>query len=208
MNVISTVFRLVVMVATAFACYKGWQIYGPSSTQLKEYASTALGKAQAALSESSASDAADGGAAALPFATPPLAAPAEATQAMSSSEAPQLVPLATATSANDLFDSADASVASAATSDTGTASGDGGKVVDDPLARSLERLERLGGVEASVRTWGATGGFFLCSCQVKGAEPSAMARNFEAIANEPLAAVEQVAAKVEAWRAAQHGELR
>ncbi len=78
----------------------------------------------------------------------------------------------------------------------------------DGVASLLAKLHEIGAADAQVGPWGASGQFYRCCCQAKLAESSPMARHFEAVAEEPIAAVEQVVAKVEAWRTQQQSLLR
>lgn len=202
MSWISTLLRATVMIATGFAVVKGWQQYGPSTEQVKNYAAVALEKAQAALNQSTpgstqvAAGAADPSTASAPLAAAPMNG---LPHPMSAAEAPQLVPVTEG--AGSPFDGIGPGEAAAIELTAGASA-------EDPVAASLTRLHAMGGMDADVRTWGATGGFYRCSCQAKLSDSSQLARHFEAIANEPVAAVEQVAAKLEAWRAEQQGTLR
>jgi hypothetical protein len=78
----------------------------------------------------------------------------------------------------------------------------------DGVSPLLARLEELGGADAQVSEWGSGGQLFRCRCRAKVGNESPLARHFEAIASEPVLAVEQVVAKVEAWRTEQQGLLR
>jgi hypothetical protein len=48
---------------------------------------------------------------------------------------------------------------------------------------------------------------YRCQCRVALGDSPNVTRHFEAVAEKPAAAVEQVVAKVEAWRAMQGDEL-
>ena len=74
----------------------------------------------------------------------------------------------------------------------------------------MSRLEQLGGADPKVAPWGSSGHLFRCCCQAPLANSPAVTQHFESVAAEPALAVEQVVAKVEAWRTAQRngGVLR
>jgi hypothetical protein len=67
----------------------------------------------------------------------------------------------------------------------------------------LARLERLGAIEPQLAAWGSGGKLYRFCCRAALAETPQYTRHFESVAAEPLTAVEQVVAKVEAWRVAQ-----
>ena len=202
MPTMTTVYRAMVMIAVGVIVVKGWQYYGPSTEQVKTFAVSAMDKARAALTESQP-PATDPAALADPRTmAPPLVAGQSSTAVDSSPaspEPPKLVPLINA--------------------GEDTLYGVGGTTLaaPSPLAAGLEangvaplltRLQEMGGGDARVGPWGASGQFYRCCCQAKLAETSPMARHFEAVAEEPIAAVEQVVAKVEAWRTEQQRLLR
>jgi hypothetical protein len=78
-----------------------------------------------------------------------------------------------------------------------------GDVEPDDVSPLLNRLQDLGGSKAQVSPWGSDGKLFRCSCRANVSDTSLLSRHFEAVAREPAGAVEQVLAKVEAWRAMQ-----
>jgi hypothetical protein len=67
----------------------------------------------------------------------------------------------------------------------------------------LARLERLGATDPQLAAWGSGGKLYRFCCRAALAETSQYTRHFESVAAAPLVAVEQVVAKVEAWRVAQ-----
>jgi hypothetical protein len=81
---------------------------------------------------------------------------------------------------------------------------------DDRVKLLMSRLEQLGGTDPKVAPWGSSGHLFRCCCQAPLANSSAVTQHFESVAGEPALAVEEVVAKVEAWRTAQRagGVLR
>jgi hypothetical protein len=74
----------------------------------------------------------------------------------------------------------------------------------DRLESRLAQLRRLGAAEYSLRRWGA-GGLVRFCCEMPLAEGAAPTVQFEAVAVEPTAAVEQVLADVERWCEARNG---
>ena len=81
---------------------------------------------------------------------------------------------------------------------------------DDRVKTLMSRLEQLGGADPKLAPWGSSGHLFRCCCQAPLANSPAVMQHFESVAAEPALAVEQVVAKVEAWRTAQRngGVLR
>jgi hypothetical protein len=74
---------------------------------------------------------------------------------------------------------------------------------DTRLPALVERLTRLGARDQELAAWGSGGELTRFSCSVPWANSPAYSRHFEAVAATPLAAVEQVAAEIEAWRSGQ-----
>jgi hypothetical protein len=81
---------------------------------------------------------------------------------------------------------------------------------DGRVQALLSRLEQLGGADPKLAPWGSSGHLFRCCCQAPLANSPAVSQHFESVAAEPALAVEQLVAKVEAWRTAQRngGVLR
>jgi hypothetical protein len=73
----------------------------------------------------------------------------------------------------------------------------------DRLPQLYSRLESLGVSNPQLAPWGSSGQMYRFCCRAALVETPALARHFEAVAPEPVLAVEQVVAKVEAWRAIQ-----
>jgi hypothetical protein len=190
------------MIATGAIVVMGWLHYGPSTEQAKTFAVAAMDKARAVLGESQrpANDPATLLADPRTMAPPLVAgqAPVVAESAPFAPSAPQLVPSANS-GPNPLPGTVDSNLATHEPSADEAQNG-----VDSLLAK----LQEIGAADAQVGPWGASGQFYRCCCQAKLAETSPMARHFEAVANEPVAAVEQVVAKVEAWRSQQQRLLR
>jgi hypothetical protein len=76
-------------------------------------------------------------------------------------------------------------------------------VPDAELEAIRARLSQLGVVEQQLKPWGSQGEFVRFTCSATWTNLSHYTRHFEAIASTPLDAVKQVAAEIEAWRAAQ-----
>jgi hypothetical protein len=69
----------------------------------------------------------------------------------------------------------------------------------------MSRLEKLGVAEPKLAAWGTSGDLYRFCCEAKWGNSAAYTRHFESVAAEPVTAVEQVVAEVEAWRTAQRG---
>jgi hypothetical protein len=196
MSPLRTIYRVVVMVAAGVIVVKGWQLYGPPAEKVKAFAVSTLEKAQAAWSNNSQQ-------------TPPAAvendprpqtAPLIATDPTAAgSSAPALAARGEMIAAPELQPAsplpADPPIAPATESVTA-------KLESNRLPQLLARLEEIGGAKPELDEWGSSGNLYRCSCRAHLAD-SAFARHFEAVAEEPVAAVEQVVAGVEAWQAEQ-----
>jgi hypothetical protein len=202
----TTFFRATVMLVVGVVGFKGWQMYGPPTEQVKSVAMRAVDFAQAAWKNFQSTDKTAKPTAQLqqttapPFAQtlqPPVAdlavAPPLSTQSLAPSSPigsipstsappsqPAIIPLAPATSAIG------ASSAS-----------------DDRVKSLMSRLQQLGGADPKLSPWGSGGHLYRCCCQAPLANSPAVTQHFESVAAEPALAVEQVVAKVEAWRTAQ-----
>ena len=71
---------------------------------------------------------------------------------------------------------------------------------DPRLSAMLERLTQLGVRDQELAPWGSGGELVRFSCSVPWANSPGYSRHFEAVAATPVAAVEQVAAEIDAWR--------
>jgi hypothetical protein len=201
MELLRTSFRVAVMLAAVVIGYHGWQLYGPSVDRLRLLALRIIEIAQSALGAADQADNAKQLQATASPASPPLALPVadqnlQSQSLVSASEAPRahgepavLAPPALATLPPE------ASVA--------PADAEAPEVPEAELLALYSRLEGLGIVEPRLATWGNDGQLYRFSCRVAVDGTAGLQRNFEAVAAEPGLAVEQVVAKVEAWRAAQ-----
>jgi cytoskeletal protein RodZ len=192
---LTTVVRALVMIVTGLMVVKGWQLYGPSTEQVRTFAVAALEKAQAAWNESAENSSDAQSTPVDPRTNAPdvvMQGVPVATTPTPIATAPQLVPLNT--NADVVTGARDAASAPATLTAT---------PAEDAVAKLLTQLEVMGVADAQVAPWGTSGGLYRCCCRAKLAETSVVARHFEAVADNPTAAVEQVAAKVEAWRTEQ-----
>jgi hypothetical protein len=186
----TTFYRAIVMLAVGVIVVKGWQVYGPTTDQVKSFAVRAIEMAEAAWNNEQPTDASpserdDPRLAAAPVAAnivapAPLfaAAHSEAQGVAASASAKEITPVA-------------AEVAARGSLPAGVA---------DRLPPLYSRLESLGASDPQLAPWGASGQMYRFCCRASLADSPALARHFEAVAVEPLSAVEQVVMKVEAWR--------
>jgi hypothetical protein len=191
----TTVFRTIVMVFAAVIAVEGWQRYGPSQAQMKSLAARAVEIAHDALDKpelrsEETSGLVLGTATVSPtFSTAPLAtivAPPGAADELPA--APEI--FATAAPAQPTVATSN-EPPQASAHDT------------DRLPALMSRLEELGGVEPQLVSLGSEGQLYRFCCQAALDGTPNFKRHFEAVAAEKALAVEQVVAKVEAWRAAQ-----
>jgi hypothetical protein len=190
------------MIATGVIVVKGWQLYGPSTEQVTALAAAALEKAQTAWSGAGEQMANAPSSTVDPRSVaPPVVAETPAAVPITNPivSAPQLVPMKQGGS--------DASMTSSDAAPT-TPAPSGAATGENSVAKLLAQLKELGAANAQLMPWGSSGGLYRCCCQAKCTERAAAARHFEAVAGEPTAAVEQVVAKVEAWRTEQQSLLR
>lgn len=195
---LTTVSRAIVMIVAGVIVVKGWQLYGPSNEQVKNFAAAALETAQTAWNGTAASG--NEPPVVDPRSAPPtLAGNAEPRVQPLIESAPQLAPLPK--------ESADSS-ALAGTFPAPVVGAPPAATDEQMVAKLLAQLQQLGAADAHVVPWGSSGQLYRCFCKAKLAIASPLARHFEAVAGEPTAAVEQVVAKVEAWRTEQQNFLR
>lgn len=69
----------------------------------------------------------------------------------------------------------------------------------------LERLRALGPTEYSLEPWGRQGEFFRFRCAMPLTPDHEVTRQFEAVAETPLASIEQVVGEVTHWQTARLG---
>jgi hypothetical protein len=190
----NTIFRAVVMVVVGAVAFKGWQLYGPTNNQVKKTVSQAIEIAKSTLQtdETQNKSATPDPRSVAPQFGANQAAPTLTAQAPASSgqsEAPKLLPSTDAAPGTTLNPPP-------ATVQPLTASG-------DRIPELMARLQQLGAADTNLAPWGNTGRLYRFSCRAPLARTPAMVQHFESVATEPTAAVEEVLAKVEAWRVAQ-----
>jgi len=192
----TTVLRAAVMLVAAIVVVKGWQLYGPTTQQLKSWTAQLAEQVHIALSDrpqlapvATESVSESKSFAAAPVSLPDVAAPASHFDATEFAEVPPLTPEAAngrAPGRNNLPPASQAA-----------------SVESEQMPRLLARLERLGAVDPQLATWGSGGKLYRFCCGAALAETPQYTRHFESVAADPLVAVEQVVAKVEAWRVGQ-----
>lgn len=202
-----TILRAVVMIGMGVLAVKGWHAYGPTNAQLARAYNQLKDVVQASLSNS---DEASTTAAADPRLAPPkLSAPTPPLMPMSGAqpqvppptmpataqaEAPKLLPGSPSTAELSSPFSAPGAPLSKDAFDSSAG---------DPRVNELiAKLQRLGAENTSLAPWG-NGGLYRFSCSAPLANAPMMTQHFESVAAEPALAVEEVIAKVEAWRVAQ-----
>ncbi len=182
----TTIYRALVMIAAGVIVVKGWQLYGPTNEQVKSFGVQALEAAQTAWNNLRPSEA-------------PPASHHDPRLAAASAAAPAAVSVADtapllATEVGGLEPAAEVAGGDAVPAE-----------VADDLPALYSRLQELGASDPQLGPWGSSGELYRFCCRAAVADTPAVARHFEAVAPEPLAAVEQVVAKVAAWRAVQRG---
>jgi hypothetical protein len=205
----TTFFRAIVMLVVGVVGFKGWQMYGPPTDQVKSAAMRAVDFAQAAWKNFQSTDkptqqTVQPQAPAPPFVQtlqPPAAdvavAPPLSTSTQSLSPNP---PIGSIPSTSAPAPQTPVTPLAATSPASGAASAN-----DDRVKALVSRLEQLGGADPKVSSWGSGGHLYRCCCQAPLGNSPAVTQHFESVAAEPALAVEQVVAKVEAWRTAQRG---
>jgi hypothetical protein len=197
MPTFKTLLRAAVMLVAAIVVVKGWQLYGPTTQQLKSWTARIAERVHVALSDQPqlAPEANEAGRSSsavhsVPANLPPLAVPTPGR--FESTEFPEIPPIA----------SDNATSTTPAASQPGPMA-DTGSIDADRMPSLIARLERLGAVETQLAPWGSGGNLHRFSCKAALDGSQSYTRHFEAVAVEPLAAVEQVVSKLEAWRTEQ-----
>jgi hypothetical protein len=220
MATFQTFFRTVVMVATLGLVAKVWYHYGLTVDEMKTISGRAVEVAEEAWTdywrEPSANSLADdprlpamGGAPApfVPTATPMQPMPHEPNHATAAG--PGMVQLAGGMPAEIVavpLSRPSTVWPPSATPEPTRLPPDSKSPVpqqDTRLPVMLEQLTKLGVRDQELGPWGSRGELMRFSCNVPWANSPAYGRHFEAVAATPLAAVEQVAAEIEAWRSGQ-----
>jgi hypothetical protein len=186
MSSLRTVFRAVVMVSVLAIVARGWYMYGPSHEQVASVVVRAVEMGDSLLGEfREAPPVVDSRPAPAPFVVAP---------AVAGPSAQRLPPVASAPAATGGVILASAAVPSTPPPVQGVGA-------DRRLEALLARLDELGGSQHELRPWGASGQLYRFSCSAAWGSAPGYSRHFEAVAAEPLAAVQRVVDEVAAWRA-------
>jgi hypothetical protein len=213
----TTIYRVVVMLAVGAVVVKGWKMYGPTTEQVKaalvnvtEIAESTW-KGGSAPSDKTGSSPADKGSVAPPYgntaqqpASADPARPPAATLTQSTANVPtSVLPNSSMPASPALITPPQAEQAANAPAPSTTSSP---TKTEDRVPVLLSQLKKLGAAETKLAPWGDSGHLYRFSCRAALADSPSLTRHFESVAEEPAAAVEQVVAKVEAWRVAQRVE--
>ena len=200
MPTFSTIYRAIVMIAVGVIVVKGWQLYGPTNEQAKSFGVRALDMAQSAWNNTQQPATESSGPAADPRmviqpAAPIVAPPLQTAPPLQAPLEPILPVTGLVPQPSDV---------PATTVPSPGITMEGTEVlpieVTERLPLLYAKLEQLGGADPQLAPWGSSGELFRFRCRASLADTPAYARHFEAVAAEPVLAVEQVVAKVEAWR--------
>lgn len=208
-----TILRATVMAAVVAVVVKGWQLYGPTNEQVKSAVTQATDVARALLDrwKQEPKAAVEDPRLAVPRAqllTPPAMPPSTAQATVpqllpaTQPEAPKLLPEQNAESSTGPN-----SATTAAANQTTLAASSTAK---DRMSELMTQLARLGAVDTKTVPWGDRGQMYRFSCRAPLTNAPIMMQHFESVAAEPTQAIEQVVAKLEAWRGTQRdgGTLR
>ena len=205
MATLQTFFRTAVMLATLGLLAKAWYHYGPTVEELQLMGTRAAQVAQEAWTEywhSPESDASlvgnqhsqpqfpSGPAPFMPPSVEPPSihsspAPAFDSPVQLAGGAPPTAPALTAPPATDASSSALVPMEA--------------PIAGDRVPHLLDRLTSLGVRDQELRPWGAAGQLHRFTCSAPLAQSPSFSRHFEAVAETPEAAVERVAAEIDAW---------
>jgi hypothetical protein len=192
MPTVTTIYRAIVMIAVAVIVVKGWQHLGPTTEQVATFGMRALDAANVAWEKLQP----DSQSATLSDDPRVSVAPAAAADPTNDLSPAPLFPAAPApTNLNAQVGEAPVNENSQSLSTAATS--------DGRLSSLYSRLEELGTSKPQLSSWGIDGRMYRCQCRAALADNSSAARHFEAVAVEPFAAVQQLLAKVEAWRLTQ-----
>jgi hypothetical protein len=207
----TTIYRTMVMIAVGAIGVKAWQLYGPNNEQVKSTVAKGIEMAQAAWNKQRSSGA-DSGLAANPAVLEPalpntLASPARIDPALP----PALMRPQAAGGGATLNPSPSSQVPATPQLIAAPPSPPVGTVpapasTDDRVTALISKLEQLGASDTKLSPWGSGGNLYRFCCRATPADSPALPQHFESVAAEPAAAVEQVLAKVEAWRTARQSD--
>jgi hypothetical protein len=215
---LQTFFRTVVMLATLGIVAKAWYLYGPSVDEMKTIGarvtvvvqeawtnywqppptSAVANDPRAPLTQSAPAPflAAGTPMEPMPHGTPQLAPAGPATVQLAGGVPAEIAPVFPANPSTAWPPSA---VPEPTRLPADTAAPPSPQA-DPRLPVLLERLASLGVRDQELTSWGSRGELMRFSCNVPWANSPAYSRHFEAVAANPLSAVEQVAAEIDAWR--------
>ncbi len=197
MSSLRTVFRAVIMLSVLAVVVKGWMLYGPSREQVSSLGVRAIELGDSLLGrfrdpEPTAAD---------PQLEPP---PFVATPVVPGSPAQRLpAPISPPVGEVQLASAAEPAVPAFAQSPAPPAAQPA--AADTPIEAALAQLEQLGAGQHQLQPWGSGGQLYRFCCSAAWGDAPGYSRHFEAVAAEPLTAVEQVVNQVAAWRAAEQG---
>jgi len=199
----TTIFRAVVMLVVAAVGVKGWQLYGPTNEQVRTVVAQVVEVVKSRLASPPAT-APDPRTAAPPLATANPIAPTPGNLSppatLTPSEPPQLLPNLGGNVPPAASPEAAPITPVAGSSAPPPAAG------DERMTGLMSRLQQLGAADTNLSAWGDGGQLYRFTCKAPLAAAPTMTQHFESVAKEPTAAVEEVLAKVEAWRVAQRDE--
>jgi hypothetical protein len=208
MTTLQTFFRAVVMLATLGIVAKAWHLYGPSVDEVRVISQRAMQVAEELLNEyrdetAPATDANDPRMdPRAPMAGPPTQQVQPVQLAAADSEGQVYAQQTVALSMAETAPFAPPAPLTAAVPDlTPVPTSPSG---DRRLEAAQSRLVQLGVQEQRLEPWGVDGRLVRFCCSASWVDAPNYSRHFEAVAADPATAVEQVAAEVEAWRAAQN----
>ena len=221
MSSFQTFFRTVVMLAVLGIVAKAWYLYGPSVTEMKTIGARMSVVVQEAWNDywqkpsgnALANDprvSPNAGAPApfvpsgvpmqpIPHGSLPVAPQDGSTVQLAGGVPGEIVPVAPATASTAWPQSETPEPMRL----PATPAGPPLQPEDTRLTALLEHLTQLGVRDQELSAWGSGGALMRFSCNVSWANSPAYSRHFEAVAATPSAAVEQVAAEIEAWRRGQ-----
>ena len=203
----TTIYRTIMMLAIGAIVVQGWRLYGPSTEQVKSAVVSAIDMAQTAWKNRQPADGtphstADSRGTAPLFANTTQPTPAD----------PAPPPAATLTPTNpnsvpvDVVPTASIPASREPITPPAEKTSQASNANDNRLPALLSRLEQLGAAEPKLAPWGSSGHLYRFCCRAALTDSPSYTRHFESVAAEPALAVEQVVAKVEAWRTAQRND--
>jgi hypothetical protein len=194
-----TLFRAAVMVVIGVVGFKAWKLYGPTNEQVKATTARVIELVQSSIEsrQQAPTAAADPRTAPRAAAVPPTSplSPAPGVNALSQPEAPRLLPRGETPALAPNQPSPPAEKPPVKTADQPAVS-------SDRTPELLKRLQQLGAADTNLVPWGGNGNMYRFSCEAPLPSAPLMMQQFESVASEPAAAIEQVLAKVEASKVA------